>query len=351
MMKSFASLPCLFSFAALTQAARLGDETQQQRQHFDLVVIGGGPAGLQAATHAGYNLTAEVSVALIEPKDVFGVPTGAYSKMMRGAALKLRGRDMAGENRNAVWEEAKNIMNVELGLVVSMITQRIAESKVTVLKGTGELMEPSEDGTNQIRFEEAAGGGASTVFSAEAVVLATGSLSAKRLRDSSAYELKGMYDSDNINFMGWPGTSRYHTRTLPESILISGNGIIAVEYADFLSRLGVQVTINHRGSGPVVLKEADEMAQEPIQLELQKRGVRFTICKSLAVTGPEGPVQASDDYPGLVAKCQDTGGIWELPVAAFLEATGRYQNSANAAADGVTFPKGSDPRSQCIGGC
>ena len=96
-------------------------------------------------------------------------------------------------------------------------------------------------------------------LSAQGFVIATGS----KISDAPLASLAtvGYLDSDDV----------LRLERLPESILVLGGGVIAVEFAQFFVRMGVRVTLIQRSAQ--LLKEVDEDAAQVLAQVLEREGV------------------------------------------------------------------------------
>jgi len=111
----------------------------------------------------------------------------------------------------------------------------------------------------------------------------------------------------------------------PKKLVVIGPGVIGMEMAQSMQRLGTQVTVMGR-SGRVLPKE-DEDHASIVQSELEKDGVEFRLSVteyiSVELTG-----NAVDGLPEMSFKIKEKGSdtITELIVDAILVATGRRPN-------------------------
>lgn len=209
-------------------------------EHWDVVVIGSGPAGQKAAIQAA---KADRKVCLVEREVGVGgacVHRGTIpSKTLRETALHLR------EMRNRVGGHVRIEMPPDLQLVSLMDRM---ESVVTAhVDYQGRQMD--RNGIDQIhgraRFQDAHTlivegiRGDERVLHAETIVIATGSR--PRTPDNVPIDHEHIYDSDSILSMAY----------LPQSLTVLGGGVIAAEYATIFASLGVEVTMIDRGPKPL----------------------------------------------------------------------------------------------------
>lgn len=197
-------------------------------QHFDLIVIGGGPGGYPAAIRA-QQLGSKV--ALVEAGELGGtclnrgcIPSKA---LIAGAEVlsAIRQADKFGittgpitfDYGKMVDRKDKTVAQVRKGL-----EGLIAANKITLFKGFGSLVSPKE-----VKVE----GATPALLKADKIILATGS----EPRSIPAFP----FDQDKI----LDSTALLELKTLPKSLAIIGGGIIGCEFASLFQVLGVQVTL------------------------------------------------------------------------------------------------------------
>jgi NAD(P) transhydrogenase len=199
-------------------------------ERFDLVVIGGGPAGERGAAQAAYF---GKRVALIERQPEPGgaaVHTGTLpSKTLREAGLFLSGyhqRDMYGVNVHVDPDLTVARLLGRKNVVERLETQRIHANlerhKIELIRGIGRLASPHEVLVNQVDQPERRLG-------AEYVLLVTGS--SPHRPAGIPYEDEGVHDADGI----------LQIDHLPTKLVVIGGGVIGCEYACMFAALGVEV--------------------------------------------------------------------------------------------------------------
>jgi NAD(P) transhydrogenase len=202
---------------------------------YDMIVIGSGPAGENAAELASYF---GYRVAIIERNKPGGTPTtrgGAPTKTLREAALALTGFyqqevygiELGAPPDVALDKVAERTRQVCLSLQTA-VTQRIAMMNVAYLQGLarlapgGKVMLTQADG-NVIEL------------SARITLIASGS---RPLRPANIpFDDPAVFDVDGI----------YGLTALPKSLVIIGGGPIGVEFATIFRALGANVTLTQTG--------------------------------------------------------------------------------------------------------
>ena len=201
--------------------------------HFDVIVIGCGPAGERAAIQAA---RAGRRVAVVERAHVVGgnrVNWGTIpSKTLRESALfvlsltrnKLHGirTEIAGEITVAdfMYRE-RQVVQRELEL----IDESLDRYRITVFQGHGRFVDPHRVAVVGVD------GQTRTQIDADFVVIATGSRP-NRPADVP-FDEATVFDSESI----------LRLPRMPRSLLVLGAGVIGVEYASIFAALGLQVTL------------------------------------------------------------------------------------------------------------
>jgi NAD(P) transhydrogenase len=202
---------------------------------YDVVVIGSGPAGENAAVTAALS---GKKVALVEKEAVPGgasANTGTIpSKALRETALAIqqaRSRDAHGiELRVSKTVTVPELMG-RRGLVTarehSRIRSALNHAGVEMIRGVASFVDPH---TIRVSITDAGDAGAQDLR-ADVVVIATGT----RPFHPPQYNVDHVrvYDSDSILMLDH----------IPRSLAILGGGVAGCEYASIFAALGVNVTL------------------------------------------------------------------------------------------------------------
>jgi dihydrolipoamide dehydrogenase len=233
------------------------------------VIIGGGPAGNTAATHAA-RLGAEVT--LIE-RDVLGgaahlwdcIPSKAMIATGGAAAFGRRLGDMSVERTSGAidFEALGTRIGGIQGRLERSVSDLLGSQGVRLLHGTARLKGPRE-----VVVDTA---GHVLELEADAVLLATGS----RPRIPEWAEP----DGDRVL------TTRqaYPPPSLPEHLVVVGSGVTGVEFVHMFSSIGSKVTLIV--SRQQVLPQKDAEVAAALEENFLERGVR--LLKGSKATGLE----------------------------------------------------------------
>ncbi len=232
-------------------------------EHFELVVIGSGPAGEKGAAQAAYFGR---KVALVERAPAVGgasVHTGTLpSKTLRETALYLTGfrrRELYGMS---VRLDRKKSLRQLVGRLNS-VTERQTGQVFRNLKRHGiELVEGSarfEDArTLQVLDQE---GRPARRLSADFFLVATGSSPIPP--SGIAMEDPDVVDSDRI----------LNLDRVPTSMTVVGGGVIGTEYACIFAALGTRITLVEGRER--LLTGVDEELSSSLQLSLERMGAEI----------------------------------------------------------------------------
>jgi len=191
--------------------------------HYDIIVIGGGPGGYTAAIRAS-ELGAKV--ALVEEKKLGGtclnrgcIPTKVYA------------------HASTVINDMQNAYKFGVLSQYQIDIERLRNQKIntvnTLVNGVGYLMKAHGiDVINKrARFIDDHTVEAGTTYTADKFIIATGSKTL--IPKIQGMELEGVMTSDEA----------LELKSIPESIIIIGSGVIGLEFAHIYNSFGSKVTI------------------------------------------------------------------------------------------------------------
>ena len=296
---------------------------------FDVIVIGAGYGGFDAAKHAADH---GLRVAIVESRDMGGtcVNRGCVpSKALLAAAGRVReladAEHLAGFGIHAapVRFERQKIADHARQLVETIrtnLTRTLERSGARILRGSGRLAGPQ-----RVVVQESASGIERT-YSAREVILATGS--DPFVPPGIETDGRTVFTSDESINLEW----------LPRWIAIIGSGYIGLEFADVYTALGCEVT----------MIEALDRVMPTFDPDIAKIAARNLI-DGRDIDARSG-VLAKRVIPGCPVRIelvdmQTREPVETLEVDAVLVATGRVPVSRdlNLASVGVTTQRGFIP--------
>ncbi|MEX0285770.1 MAG: Si-specific NAD(P)(+) transhydrogenase [Paracoccaceae bacterium] len=200
--------------------------------HYDLIIIGSGPAGRSAAIQAG---KLKRKVLVIDRKDRLGgvsVHTGTIpSKTLRETVLNLSGwRERSFYGRayrvkdEILAEDLKARLHKTLDFEVDVLEHQFNRNHVDTLNGLAKFIGPNE-------LEVATEAGETIRLTADKFLIATGTRTYRP--DYVPFNGSSIVDSDEFLEMA----------VIPRSLIVVGAGVIGVEYATMFSALDVRITL------------------------------------------------------------------------------------------------------------
>ncbi len=247
------------------------------RSEYDLIVIGSGPAGVQAAVQAS---KLKKSVCIVEkmPDHIGGawIQTGTLpSKTIRESLDAIHNiRHHAGAHwvervisdlsTTKLYRRAHKVSSEEEGLV----RRYLNKNQIEVLGG-----EATFEDKNTVRVNPT--DGASYAIRGKFIVIATGSRPRR---------------PDNIPFDGWrvvDSDEVLNLECVPKHMLIYGAGVIGCEYACIFAALGVETIL--ADSRDRLMQQIDFEVVKQLEKSMTEMGVKIKLNQELMSIIPRGP--------------------------------------------------------------
>src|SRR3984957_12962102 len=223
---------------------------------FDVVVLGGGTAGVHVATEAAAD---GKSVAIVEAGLIGG--ESPYLACLPSNSLLLSAA------RGETWEDAVARRNeVTGGLDDSASAGQLASAGVTVIRGTGRIASPGTVEVQPAHPDEA-----SVLLTYADLVIATGC-------EPVAPPIEGLPD-----IPAWTTAESLCSPDLPRRLIVLGGGAAGCELTQFYATFGSQVTLVE--AEPSLLPSEPAFAGEILATALRRAGAE--ICLGAAATKAE----------------------------------------------------------------
>jgi NAD(P) transhydrogenase len=227
--------------------------------HYDLLVIGTGPAGQKAAVQAA---KLSKKVGIIERKEVVGgvsTNTGTIpSKALREAVLYLAGfrqRTLYGAEyrlkKTITIEDLAFRANHVIKNEIEIVQNQMARNGIDLIYGEASFIDP-----HRIKIQRA---GTTTEHRAHVIVIAVGTEPARPA--DIPFDEDTVIDTDGLLTL----------KHLPASMVIVGGGVIGTEYASILAMIGVPVILIDKR--PRLLEFVDAEIIAALQKQMAAIGV------------------------------------------------------------------------------
>lgn len=232
---------------------------------FDLIILGGGPAGYLAAERAG---TGGLKVALVEERSLGGVclnegciPTKTllysaklYDGVRLGGKYGVSAEGLSLDHNAVIKRKDKVVRSLVGGVKAQM-----KGAKVEVFEGRGVIAGKAENG-----YLVSVG---DRQISAGRLLVATGS-------SPAVPPIEGLKEGLEQGFV-LTNREILDLTELPEMLCVIGGGVIGLEFASYFSSIGCGVTVIEMLDH--IAGENDQDLVQLLKKELEKRGVRFEL--------------------------------------------------------------------------
>lgn len=262
---------------------------------YQVIIIGGGPAGYTAAEVAG---KAGLSVLLIEKKNLGGVclnegciPTKTllYSaktvdNARHASKYAVNVSDVSFDLGKIIARKSKVVRKLVLG-----VKSKLTSNKVDLVTGEAQIVGPG-----RVRCGE-------EMYEGENLILCTGS-------ETFIPPIPGI---ETVDY--WTHREALDNKELPASLAIVGGGVIGMEFASFFHSLGVEVTVIEMMDE--ILGGMDKELSALLRADYAKRGIKFLL--STKVVG----LAQSDE--GTVVSYENAEGSGSIVAQRLLMSVGR----------------------------
>lgn len=229
---------------------------------YELAIIGGGPAGYNAAERAAAN---GLKTVLFEKNAIGGVclnegciPTKAllYSaKILDNIKSASKYGILADDNPGFDFEKIMSRKDKVVKKLTSGVKMKLTAHGVYTVQGTASILDETEEGIRISCGEE--------IFAVKYVLLCAGS-------ETVIPPIKGLSETGYIT-----SKEALELKELPKSLAIIGGGVIGMEFASFFNSLGVKVTVIEMM--PEILGVMDKETSAMLRADYTKKGVRFLV--------------------------------------------------------------------------
>jgi len=279
---------------------------------FDVTIIGGGPAGYEAAIAAAKK---GMKTALVESRQLGGtclnrgcIPTKTilhsvdlYAEMKNGEEIGVHAEDIRCD-----METVQQRKDAVLEQLVGGIGALMKKHKVTVFQGHGTILDAGHVAVH---------GESEALIQTGKILIAAGSVPS--LPPIPGALLPGVMTSDEM----------LDTREVWPRLTIIGGGVIGMEFAAIYSQLGCKVTVVEFLDR--ILANMDKEISQSLKMILKKRGVDI-------ITGARVDEILSGEGGSLICRYTEKDVQKETEAEAVLIAAGRRANTEGLFAEGFT---------------
>ena len=272
--------------------------------NYQLIIIGGGPAGYTAAETAG---KAGLSVLLIEKQNLGGVclnegciPTKTllysaktYDGAKQASKYAVSASEVSFDLPKMIARKTKVVRKLVLG-----VKAKLTANNVTIVTGEAQII-----GKNHVRC-------ADETYTCENLILCTGS-------ETFVPPIPGV---ETVNY--WTHREALTSKELPESLIVVGGGVIGMEFASFFNSLGVAVTVIEMMDE--ILGGMDRELSGLLRADYAKRGIKFLLStKVTAMAQTTNGTLPGDTVQGVEVSYEHAEGTGSVTAQQLLMSVGR----------------------------
>mgnify|MGYP002659994444 CR=1 FL=1 len=262
---------------------------------YQVIIIGGGPAGYTAAEAAG---KAGLSVLLLEKQNLGGVclnegciPTKTllysaktYDGAKHASKYAVTVSEASFDLSKIIARKSKVVRKLVLG-----VKSKLTSNNVTVINGEATILDK-----NKICCGE-------EIYECDNLILCTGS-------ETFIPPISGI---DTVNY--WTHREALDNKELPASLAIVGGGVIGMEFASFFNSLGVKVTVIEMMDE--ILGGMDKELSALLRADYAKRGITFLLSTKV--------VSLAQSEEGVLVSYENADGAGNVTAEKLLMSVGR----------------------------
>ena len=262
---------------------------------YQVIIIGGGPAGYTAAEAAG---KAGLSVLLFEKQNLGGVCLNEGcipTKTLLYSAKTYDGAKHASKYAETVSEASFDLSKIiarkskVVRKLVLGVKSKLTSNNVTIINGEATILDK-----NKICCGE-------EIYECDNLILCTGS-------ETFIPPISGI---DTVNY--WTHREALDNKELPASLAIVGGGVIGMEFASFFNSLGVKVTVIEMMDE--ILGGMDKELSALLRADYAKRGITFLLSTKV--------VSLAQSEEGVLVSYENADGAGNVTAEKLLMSVGR----------------------------